>query len=170
MFGLDLDEQCLDDIVIVILVLYIAFLIFKPKLDTFLAVAPSGVLKDKSEGPVYGANGTLIMDGASLKAGGFEDGTAGFVNGEVADTYYFLDDGNGGKTTLLNNITSPACCSPQYPTPFKTNDPYVCSADTEFVPTNYFGNTAFSGAGCICATQSQVTSMARRYGNSTPHF
>lgn len=78
-----------------------------------------------------------------------------------------LDDGAGGSLGLNYNLVSPACCSEQWPTPFKlAHDKFVCENKDQFVPSPYMGNNAWQNSGCVCMTKSQGEFLTNRGGNA----
>ena len=94
-----------------------------------------------------------------------------FTSNAIPSNYYYLDDGNNGETTIMNNLFSPSCCAGQWPTPFNQKaNPYVCQNKSKFVPSNYFGNNTFNDSGCLCATTDQMKQMYNRYGNGREWF
>jgi hypothetical protein len=81
-----------------------------------------------------------------------------------------LDDGAGGDAGLLYNLTSPACCSAQYPTPHKMKvDPLVCGNKNEYVASPFTGNNSWQNAGCSCVSKDQLQFLTDRGGNSPSH-
>jgi hypothetical protein len=78
-----------------------------------------------------------------------------------------LDDGNNGDNGLLYAPCSMACCTPQYPPPFKTGcDKEICGNKDKYVPTNYKCNNAWQNTGCLCMTKEQSDFLASRGGNN----
>ncbi len=81
--------------------------------------------------------------------------------------YYLLDDGAGGSAGLQFNMCSKACCSEQYPLPFKMPvDSAVCANKDNFVPNNYMCNNAWEDSGCVCMTKEQADLIGSRGGNA----
>lgn len=65
------------------------------------------------------------------------------------------------------NMCSPACCSDQWPLPFKIPvDKMTCSSTDEFVPTSYFCNNGWQDSGCLCMKKDQSDFINAR-GNNT---
>jgi hypothetical protein len=84
---------------------------------------------------------------------------------------YRLDDGAGGRMSIQHNLYSKSCCSNQWSTPFKQkSDPYVCNNKSDFVPSNYYGNTSFQDSGCLCQTKEQAEFLYNRGGNGREWF
>lgn len=81
--------------------------------------------------------------------------------------YYLLDDGKGGQAGLQFNQCSKACCSEQWPLPFKMPvDSAVCANKDEYVPNNYTCNNAWQDSGCVCMTKDQAEHIGSRGGNA----
>lgn len=81
--------------------------------------------------------------------------------------HFLLDDGGNGSNGLHFNLCSKACCSDQYPTPFKL--PYedkVCNNKQKFVPSPYMCNNAWQDSGCVCLSKSQGEFIGSRGGNA----
>lgn len=80
---------------------------------------------------------------------------------------YLLDDGSNGANGLQFNMCSKACCSEQYPLPFKMPvSSEVCASKSEFVPNNYMCNNAWEDSGCVCMTKEQANFIGSRGGNA----
>ncbi len=92
-------------------------------------------------------------------------------HGSIPSNYYFLDDGADGEMSMQHNLVSKSCCSPQWPTPFKTSaDPYVCGNKGKFVGSRMFGSNSFQDAGCVCVSQKQAKFIYNRGGNGREWF
>jgi hypothetical protein len=78
-----------------------------------------------------------------------------------------LDDGAGGSLGLHYNLSSPACCSSQWPVPFKLPyDKFVCENRDKFVSSPFVGNNAWQNSGCVCLTKKQHENLVNRGGNA----
>lgn len=78
-----------------------------------------------------------------------------------------LEAKDGSYYDLSYNLVSPACCTVQWPVPFKLDsDPLVCAQKDKFVPNQYMGNNNFQNAGCMCATKEQIDFLRSRGGNA----
>jgi hypothetical protein len=68
---------------------------------------------------------------------------------------------------LLYNRCSLSCCSPQYPTPFKSDtNPFVCdkNGNSKYLSSSYVCMDNVGTSGCLCMSESQVK------GFETGHF
>jgi hypothetical protein len=76
----------------------------------------------------------------------------------------YCNDPNGiGDNGLNFNFCSPACCSNQYPLPFKL--PVQTSlyySDDEYVPTSYMCSDGVNNSGCLCLKKSQANFLNSR--------
>lgn len=78
-----------------------------------------------------------------------------------------LDDGQGGSLGLHHNLVSPACCSEQWPVPFKLKeDKFICNNKDKFVPSPFMGNNAWQNSGCLCMPSSTAKFLSDRGGNA----
>jgi hypothetical protein len=69
--------------------------------------------------------------------------------------------------TLNFNQCSPACCSDQWPVPFKLPvDKMLCDSEDKFVPSTYVCNNGWQNSGCLCMTQQQSDFLQMRGTNS----
>lgn len=65
------------------------------------------------------------------------------------------------------NLCSPACCSEQYPTPFKLpRDKFVCDNKQDFWPNSYTCGNQWENAGCLCMTKDQGKFLNSRGNNA----
>lgn len=84
---------------------------------------------------------------------------------ELTENVYHLDDGNNGNDTIINNVCSKSCCSPQYPTPFSNAE---CGKDNDkYVKSNIFCNNPYQDSGCLCLNKEQAIKMSNRGQNSS---
>lgn len=75
--------------------------------------------------------------------------------------------GGLGDKTMNFNLCSPACCSDQWPVPFKTPvDKMTCESKDDFVPSNYFCNNGWQDSGCLCMKKDQSEFINTRGNNS----
>ena len=96
--------------------------------------------------------GTMIKVGDTSADGGPNDVTG--VTG-VADN------------TMNFNQCSPACCSAQWPVPFKMPvDKMLCNSEETYVPTSYFCNNGWQDSGCLCMTKDQSDFLQTRGQNT----
>lgn len=118
-------------------------------------------------GPIYYDDQTkTIMTGYEMTDPNFEP-----VNFEkplaTPKNYFLLDDGAEGTLGVHDNMCSKACCSDQYPPPFKLKvDPLVCGNKGDFVPSNLMCNNSWQNSGCLCLTKKQSKFLANRGGNA----
>lgn len=78
-----------------------------------------------------------------------------------------LDDGAGGSLGMHYNMCSPACCSEQWPTPFKLPyDKFICNNRDKFQPSPYVCNNAWQNSGCLCMTKPQARFLEDRGTNA----
>lgn len=89
------------------------------------------------------------------------------------DNSFMIDLGGDDKATNKDqgsgrfNDRSPACCSPQYPVPFKLKvDKQILKDSKEFVPNPYMGNNNWMNAGCTCMKKVNASKLAKRGGNA----
>lgn len=87
------------------------------------------------------------------------------------DTSFMIDLGDGpdnkdGGSGRFSE-RSPACCSAQYPIPFKVkiNDKILKNKDN-YVPNPYMGNNNWENAGCTCMTRENAIKLAKRGYNA----
>lgn len=81
--------------------------------------------------------------------------------------HFLLDDGGNGSNGLHFNMCSKACCSEQYPLPFKLPfEEKVCANKQKFVPSPYMCNNAWQDTGCVCMTKGQSDFIGGRGGNA----
>lgn len=67
---------------------------------------------------------------------------------------------------MMYDLCSPACCSEQWPTPFKLPyDRFVCKNKSEFMPNSYKCNNAWQNSGCTCMTKKQYKFLEDRGNN-----
>lgn len=95
--------------------------------------------------------GTMVQVGDFSTA----DGTPALSSDSVTDY------------TMNFNQCSPACCSDQWPVPFKIpTDKMLCNSEDVFVPTSYFCNNGWQNSGCLCMTKQQSDFLQTRGNNS----
>lgn len=81
--------------------------------------------------------------------------------------HFILDDGAEGAKGLHFNMCSKACCSEQWPLPFKMpHEERVCNNKDKFVPSPYFCNNAWQDSGCVCMTKDQSDFIGGRGKNA----
>jgi len=72
-----------------------------------------------------------------------------------------------GDNGMNFNQCSPACCSDQWPVPFKIPvDKMTCGSQDEFVPTSYMCDNGWQNAGCLCMKKDQNDFLVSRGFNS----
>lgn len=68
---------------------------------------------------------------------------------------------------LNYNQCSMACCSAQWPVPFKVPvDESIEAHADDFVPTNYYCNNGWQNSGCVCMTKEQSQFLDSRGHNN----
>jgi hypothetical protein len=93
----------------------------------------------------------------------------GVVN--VVDAQYGiadgLDDGAGGSLGLNYNLCDSACCSEQWPTPFKLPyNKFICENKDKFASSPYTCSNQWNNAGCLCMSKTQHKFLVNRGGNA----
>lgn len=110
-----------------------------------------------------------VMDGVKFNKQSVLSPWASGYMGNNADSGFMInlggDDLDQGSGRFSRR--SPACCSPQYPLPFKLKvDDAVCLNKDEYVPNPYMGNDNWTNAGCMCMKKSNMEKLATRGGNA----
>lgn len=112
-----------------------------------------------------------IMDAPKLIPESVYSPWANVYMNDDGDTSYMIDlgDGKDNKDGGSGRFSerSPACCSAQYPIPFKinVNDKILKNKD-EYVPNPYMGNNNWENAGCTCMTKENAIKLATRGYNA----
>lgn len=114
-----------------------------------------------------------VMDGVKLIPQKSVDAWQDVYMNSDNDNSFMIDLGGDDKATNKDqgsgrfNDRSPACCSPQYPVPFKLKvDKQILKDSKEFVPNPYMGNNNWMNAGCTCMKKVNASKLARRGGNA----
>lgn len=69
--------------------------------------------------------------------------------------------------TLGLNQCSPACCSDQWPVPFKISiNNTFCENEEDYVPNTYYCNNRLQDSGCLCMTKQQSNFLQTRGFNT----
>ena len=91
----------------------------------------------------------------------------GFIDDDTKK--FIVEKENESKKTLnkqeniLHPKCSPACCTSQYPVPFKmTND----SLDKEYIQTGLTCNNSWQSTSCLCMTKDYDKYLKSRGGNN----
>lgn len=118
--------------------------------------------------PVYNAYDETIQSGSLFVPQPVYYDTQGdkveLGNVDAADVNKVNNIGDAGMNF---NMCSPACCSDQWPLPFKMPvDKMTCSSTDEYVPTSYFCNNGWQDSGCLCMKKDQNDFINAR-GNNT---
>ena len=78
-----------------------------------------------------------------------------------------LDDTATSNMGLNSNICSLACCTNQWPLPFKIPvDKNMCNNSNEYVKSNYFCSNSSQDSGCLCMKKDQGHFLNTRGSNS----
>ena len=114
-----------------------------------------------------------VMDGVKLIPQKSVDAWQDVYMNSDNDNSFMIDLGGDDKATNKDqgsgrfNDRSPACCSPQYPVPFKLKvDKQILKDSKEFVPNPYMGNNNWMNAGCTCMKKGNASKLAKRGGNA----
>ena len=114
-----------------------------------------------------------VMDGVKLIPQKSVDAWQDVYMNSDNDNSFMIDLGGDDKATNKDqgsgrfNDRSPACCSPQYPVPFKLKvDKQILKDSKEFVPNPYMGNNNWMNAGCTCVKKVNASKLAKRGGNA----
>ena len=114
-----------------------------------------------------------VMDGVKLIPQKSVDAWQDVYMNSDNDNSFMIDLGGDDKATNKDqgsgrfNDRSPACCSPQYPVPFKLKvDKQILKDSKEFVPNPYMGNNNWMNAGCTCMKKANASKLAKRGGNA----
>lgn len=86
---------------------------------------------------------------------------------DMVDGSQVLSESAVTDYTMNSNQCSIACCSDQWPVPFKMPvDKTLCESNDEFVPTSYFCNNGWQNSGCLCMTKQQSEFLNARGSNT----
>lgn len=114
-----------------------------------------------------------VMDGVKLIPQKSVDAWQDVYMNSDNDNSFMIDLGGDDKAINKDqgsgrfNDRSPACCSPQYPVPFKLKvDKQILKDSKEFVPNPYMGNNNWMNAGCTCMKKVNASKLAKRGGNA----
>ena len=114
-----------------------------------------------------------VMDGVKMIPQKSVDAWQDVYMNSDNDNSFMIDLGGDDKATNKDqgsgrfNDRSPACCSPQYPVPFKLKvDKQILKDSKEFVPNPYMGNNNWMNAGCTCMKKVNASKLAKRGGNA----
>ena len=95
--------------------------------------------------------GTMVKSGDIMGADGSSP-----VSGSSIDEF-----------TMNFNQCSPACCSDQWPVPFKLpTDKTLCNSEDKFVPSSYYCNNGWQNSGCLCMKKDQSDFLQTRGANT----
>src|SRR5207253_2730531 len=86
-----------------------------------------------------------------------------FGDTNMPDGTTIADPTGVGDYSLNYNQCSPACCSDQWPVPFKVPvDKMLCGSREEYVPSIYHCNNGWQDSGCLCLTKKQNDFLVTR--------
>lgn len=116
---------------------------------------------------------STVMDGSKMIPQSTVDAWQDIYMNEDNDNSFMIDLGGDDKKTNKDQGSgrfsdrSPACCSAQYPVPFKipVEEGLVKNAH-EYVPNPYMGNNNWMNAGCSCMKRNNASKLATRGGNA----
>lgn len=114
---------------------------------------------------------STVLDGPKMIPENAYSPWANVYMNDDGDTSFMIDlgDGKDNKDGGSGRFSerSPACCSAQYPIPFKVkvNDKILKNKDN-YVPNPYMGNNNWENAGCTCMTRENAVKLSRRGGNA----
>ena len=121
----------------------------------------------------YDAESNTMMDSAKMVNGiPMYSPWRNAIFSSNMDSSYMIslsDDPNSNQDEGSMRFTrrSPACCSAQYPLPFKLNVPQEIYDKKDGLVDNYYmGNSAQDGAGCACANKYDIEQLATRGHNA----
>lgn len=121
----------------------------------------------------YDAESNTMMDSAKMVNGipMYSPWRKAIFSSNMDSSYMISlsDDPNSNQDEGSMRFTrrSPACCSAQYPLPFKLNVPKEIYENKDGIVDNYYmGNSAQDGAGCACANKYDIEQLATRGKNA----
>lgn len=138
------------------------------------AVETEGVSDDLTILPKFiDTTTSTVMDGAKLIPQSTVDAWQDVYMNEDNDNSFMIDLGGDDKKTNKDQGSgrfsdrSPACCSAQYPVPFKIPvDKEIVDGAKDYVPNPYMGNNNWMNAGCTCMKKDNASKLATRGGNA----
>lgn len=121
----------------------------------------------------YDAESNTMMDSAKMVNGipMYSPWRKAIFSSNMDSSYMISlsDDPNSNQDEGSMRFTrrSPACCSAQYPLPFKLNVSKEIYENKDGLVDNYYmGNSAQDGAGCACANKYDIEQLATRGHNA----
>ena len=121
----------------------------------------------------YDAESNTMMDSAKMVNGipMYSPWRKALFSSNMDSSYMISlsDDPNSNQDEGSMRFTrrSPACCSAQYPLPFKLNVSKEIYENKDGLVDNYYmGNSAQDGAGCACANKYDIEQLATRGKNA----
>jgi len=121
----------------------------------------------------YDAESNTMMDSAKMVNGipMYSPWRKAIFSSNMDSSYMISlsDDPNSNQDEGSMRFTrrSPACCSAQYPLPFKLNVSQEIYENKDGLVDNYYmGNSAQDGAGCACANKYDIEQLATRGKNA----
>ena len=121
----------------------------------------------------YDAESNTMMDSAKMVNGipMYSPWRKAIFSSNMDSSYMISlsDDPNSNQDEGSMRFTrrSPACCSAQYPLPFKLNVSNEIYENKDGLVDNYYmGNSAQDGAGCACANKYDIEQLATRGKNA----
>ena len=138
------------------------------------AIDTEGISEDLNGLPKFVNKETSnVMDGVKMIPQPTINAWQDVYMNEDNDNSFMIDLGGRDKKTNKDQGSgrftdrSPACCSPQYPLPFKIPvDEEILKNAKDFVPNPYMGNNNWMNAGCTCMKKVNANKLAVRGGNA----
>ena len=138
------------------------------------AIDTEGISEDLNGLPKFVNKETSnVMDGVKMIPQPTINAWQDVYMNEDNDNSFMIDLGGKDKKTNKDQGSgrftdrSPACCSPQYPLPFKIPvDEEILKNAKDFVPNPYMGNNNWMNAGCTCMKKVNANKLAVRGGNA----
>lgn len=138
------------------------------------AIDTEGISEDLNGLPKFINKETSnVMDGVKMIPQPTINAWQDVYMNEDNDNSFMIDLGGRDKKTNKDQGSgrftdrSPACCSPQYPLPFKIPvDEEILKNAKDFVPNPYMGNNNWMNAGCTCMKKVNANKLAVRGGNA----
>lgn len=138
------------------------------------AIDTEGISEDLNGLPKFINKETSnVMDGVKMIPQPTINAWQDVYMNEDNDNSFMIDLGGRDKKTNKDQGSgrftdrSPACCSPQYPLPFKIPvDEEILKNAKDYVPNPYMGNNNWMNAGCTCMKKVNANKLAFRGGNA----
>ena len=138
------------------------------------AIDTEGISEDLNGLPKFVNKETSnVMDGVKMIPQPTINAWQDVYMNEDNDNSFMIDLGGKDKKTNKDQGSgrftdrSPACCSPQYPLPFKIPvDEEILKNAKDYVPNPYMGNNNWMNAGCTCMKKVNANKLAVRGGSA----